>query len=130
MEIEIWLRPMKPKPNTRARDGQDRHRRQQNFGARFPRTFAALERSKIAMHSRGRLVTLLRIVRARLDQHIVELKQLFAVRSLTQLRIDLWKIEPVFSGAGLVEKFAQAVDIGLGRARTLRWDIAFGADER
>src|SRR5258708_38669293 len=112
MQIEIWLRPMEPKPEASARDRQDRDRRDQHFRARLSRTLAALERSEIAMHFRGRFVTLLRIVRARFDEDVVELQQLLAIGSLTQLRIDLRKIEPVFPGAGLVEKFAKAVNIG------------------
>src|SRR5258708_20124332 len=40
------------------------------------------------------------------------------------------KMEPVFSGAGLVKKFAKTVDVGLRRPRSLRWNITFRADER
>src|SRR5438552_850845 len=93
-------------------------------------TLAALERCKIAMHVRGRFVALLRIVRARFDEDVVELEQLLPIGALAQLRIDLRKIEPVFSGAGLVKKFAQTVNIGLRRSRSLRRDITFCADKR
>ena len=50
--------------------------------SRFSRTFPALERAQIAMHFRGRRVTFLRIVRARFDQNVVELQQLFAIWTL------------------------------------------------
>src|SRR5262249_21997575 len=64
------------------------------------------------------------------DQDVVELKQLLAVRPLAQLRIDLRKIEPIFSGTRFVKKFTETVNVGLRRAWTFRRNIALGADER
>ena len=69
------------------------------------------------MHFRGRGVTFVRIVRACFYKHVVELQQTFSIRARAQLRIDLRKIEPVFSGAGFVKKFAQTVNVGARRAR-------------
>src|SRR6202030_3155078 len=44
MQTDIWLQMAQPKPNADNRDRHNRHRRQQNFRARFSRPFAALER--------------------------------------------------------------------------------------
>src|SRR5438552_1414693 len=132
MQIKIWLGPIEPKPNTPAYDchRQDRRSRDQKFRARFCRTFAAFERPQIAMHFSSRRVTLFGIVRACFDQNVVELKQMLAVRSLAQLRIDLWKIEPIFASAGLVKKFAQTVEIGLRCSGTFRRNVTLRTDER
>ena len=81
------------------------------------------------MHFRGRAVTLVRIVGACFHQHVVELQQTFAIRARAQLRIDLRKIEPVFSSAGFVKKFAQTINIGARRARPFRRDVTFRSNE-
>ena len=77
------------------------------------------------MHFRGRLVTLLRIVRARLDEHIVELQQTFAIRPGAQLRIDFREIESIFSGASFVKNFAKTVNVGARGARSFWRHVAF-----
>ena len=71
-----------------------------------------------------------RIVRARFDQHFVQLQQTLLVRSIAQSRIEFRKIEPIFSGADFVEHFAEAENVGLRRARAFRRNVTFGADER
>src|SRR6266404_6748371 len=129
MQTGSRLWPLYPKPNARNRECQDRHRREQKLGPRFFRNFAALERAKIAIHFGGRFVTSLRIVGARLDQYLVELKQLLAIGSLAQLRIDLRKIEPVFPGTGFVKKLAEAVNVSLRSPRTFRRHVAFRPDD-
>jgi hypothetical protein len=47
----------------------------------------------------------------------------------TQLRIDLRKIEPVFSGTGFVKKFAQTVNVCARGARPFRRDVTFRSNE-
>src|SRR5437773_3438096 len=82
------------------------------------------------MHFLGRCVSLFWIVCARFGEHVVELQQAFAVRPRAQLRIDLREIEPVFSGASFVKKFAETINVGAWRARSFRWHVTFRSDER
>jgi len=93
-------------------------------------TISGVERGQVAIHLRRGAITLFGIVRASFDQHVVELQQLFAVGTLTQLRIDLRKIESIFSGAHFVKKFAEAEDVGLRRPRPFRRHVTFRADKR
>ena len=82
------------------------------------------------MHFRGRVVTFFRIVGARFDKHVVELQQTFAVWPRAQLRIDLREIEPVFSGASFIKKFAETENVGAWCARSFRRHITFRSNER
>src|SRR5882762_2131036 len=130
MRISARLRTVQPKSDSDNRKREDQHSRHQNLRARFFRTFATLECLEIPMHFRGRGVSLSRIVRARVHEHVVELQETFAVRSRAQLRIDLREIEPVFSGAGFVKKFAQTVNVGAWCAWAFRRHVTLRSYER
>jgi hypothetical protein len=95
-----------PKAHSGNRKRQEQYGHHQSFCARFSWRFTALKCREIPMHFRGRSVTFPRIVRARAHEHVVELQQTFTVRPLAKLRVNLWEIEPVFSGASFVKKFA------------------------
>src|SRR6476620_10811544 len=129
MNINARPRPAQPKSDSCQRKHHEQSRDHGNFCARFFGTLAALKRPEVLMHFRGRVVALLRIVRARFHEHVVELEQTFAVRPRAQLRIDLREIEPVFSGARFIKKLAEAVDVGAWRAWSFRWDVTFGSDK-
>src|SRR6266487_5182340 len=120
MNITARLRTAQPKSDSGDREDQERYREHQNFRARFSWTCPAIECREIPMHFRGRGITLLGVVRARFDEHVVELQQTLAVRSRAQLRIDLREIEPIFSSTSFAKKFAQAVNVGAWRARPFR----------
>jgi hypothetical protein len=90
---------------------------------------ATRKRRKIAMHCRSGGVAFFWIIRTRFYEYIVELQQAFAVRPGAQLGIDLREIEPVFSSASLVKKFAQAVNVCTRGTRAFRRHVTFRSDE-
>ena len=74
-------------------------------------------------------ITLRRLMRAGLQQDLVELQQLLLVGARLEIAADLWKIEPVFPHRDFVKYFAQAINVGLRGAGSFRRNVTFGADE-
>src|SRR5689334_22094281 len=119
------------KPKRGNCEREDRHRRERDFPKSFRlcQTLAVSKRGQIAIHFRRRAITLLRILSARFDENVVELEKLLAIRTRTQLRIDLGKIQAVFAGADFVKKFAETKDVGLRRTGSFRRHVTFRTDE-
>ena len=90
----------------------------------------AFQEGEVRAHRFGAGVTLERIVRARSDENLIQLQQFRAFRAVSEVRGQVRKFLPVFARADFVKDFAQAVEIGLGRARPFGRHEAFGADER
>src|SRR5262249_29842547 len=120
---------LQPEPSSRSREPQNQDGRSQQFRARSFRRLTALERREIAMHCRSRSITVFRIIRTRLYHHLIELQELLPIRPGAQFRIYLREIEPVFSSASLVKKFAQAINVCSGSSRAFGRHVTFRSNK-
>src|SRR5204862_3993707 len=68
--------------------------------------------------------------RAGLQDDFVQFEEFFVIGKAIQFRRQLWKLQTVLAGAGLVEDLAQPKHIGLRSAWPLGGNEAFGADIR
>src|SRR5205823_6362532 len=82
------------------------------------------------MYCPGRVIAMVRITGARFHKHLVQQQELVFVWARRERRIELRKIESIFTGADLVEHLAKTENVALRCARTFRRNVAFRADKR
>src|SRR5882724_11517006 len=82
------------------------------------------------MHCPGGVIAMMGITGARFHKHLVQQQELVFVWARRERRIELRKIESIFTGADLVEHLAKTENVRLWCARTFRRNVPFRADKR
>ena len=92
--------------------------------------FALLEQREIAGHFFRRPIALARIRLAPLDDHRVQFQKGFFPGLRSESGGESGKITSILAGRGLIEDFAESVQVGLWSARTFGWNEPFRPHKR